>query len=730
MGSTLIQEDRTMLFTSPLRRWLAPAGVASVALGVAACGGNPSNKTSGAGNSSGWATAPKVEIGARLYEAVPVAAGSARVPVGPEPIVIQQATIQFDEKISLAAQVDGEIELIATPLDPNAKYDPKDPRYASRLVPRRRDKNWMHVRLLENDLIREGQILAFLDDSQVALQLQTLKSALAEAKAAALEGEVSVRSTSEALNLTRQAGSSKIETIKYEVDLSSAKTQQARTKVELVRYEGERSITEDKQSRHYLFSPFSGKVLKILKSPGEFVKAGEPILEIQNISRFRVEGKIDRQDAEKIRQYTPVLVETVRSYGPEPYTARHRQDVTGLVVTAHTGRPMIVSASNDGTALVWEVTATEKKQHILPHQGAGVRCIAATGAKAGTHLVATGTADGKVRLWDLSNPAQLPDKPMAEFEESHAQAVTAIAFSPDGRYLVTAAGRDVFLWDVSTRKKKYALPTDHKDDVKAMHFTPQATLVTISRDKSARVWAVGTDGASIDTTFDHRSGTVDVLGVSSDGNRLLFDQEATRLDVVNLSDRRTVGSLMNTGGGIRFSGLALFSGDDKFIITGAGDADSKGELQLWATPENGRGSERRRLVTQFRASVTCAAFSPPDSPVKFVAVGTQTGAIHFWLLPEVTERSALKGRVASVLANDARSAQVRVEVENGDGALTDLIQDRGSATIIIDPTAKPVPPELPVPPIKPPTVASTPNVRPSQAVPMNNTIIPAGGVIR
>jgi WD40 repeat protein len=676
---------------SQLRRWLAPAGVAAVALSVAACG----SRTAGGNGTAGANTAPtKMEIGARLYEAAKAPA-APRTAAGPEPIVVPQAIIQFDEKISLAAQVDGEIELIASPLDRTGKYDPKDPKYAGRLVPRPREKTWMHVRLMDGDPIREGQVLAFLDDSQVSLQLKSLEESLTAAENAAKEGDDSVKQTDVAVQLVKKAGAAPLELIRYEVELSQSKVQQARTKVELVRYRGEQAITNDKRQRHYTFSPFTGKIVRILQFPGQFVKAGEPILEVQNTSRFRVEGKMDRQEAEKIKQYTPVAVEPVRSLSPEPFTARHRQEVTGLTVTAHKGRPMVVSVSNDGTAIVWDVTAAEKKQHILPHLGSGVRCVAATGAKAGTHLIATGTSDGKVRLWDLANPAALPDKPAAEFEDSHAQAVTAIAFSPDGRYLATAAGRDVFLWDVAARKKKYVFPVEHKDDVKAMWFTPQATLVTACRDKSIRVWEVGTDGSNVVTTFDHRSGAVDVLGVSSDGGRVLFDQDPTRIDLVNLADGRTTGSLMNTGGALRFAGLALFSGDDKYVITGAGDADSKGELQLWAAPENGRGSERRRLVTQYRTAVTCAAFSPPDAPAKFVAVGTQNGAVNFWLLPDVNERSALRGRVVSVLPNDARTAQVRVEVENPDGVLTDLIQDRGTATVIIDPTMKPEPPDLP-----------------------------------
>jgi WD40 repeat protein len=713
-----------MASLTTLSRWLAPAAVAGVALATAACtpGGQP--------KSGGSATAAPVNVGAPLYAADP-APTPPRPDPRPEPIVVPQATLQFDEKISLAFQVDGDLELVASPLDPKGKYDPKDPQYAGRLVPRPRDKSWMYVRLVEDQPIKENQVLAQLDDSQVTLQLQSLKDSLAAAKNAADEGDSSVKEAAEALKLTERSGGTAMELIRYRVELSQTKVSQARTKVEMVRYQGEYSITGDKWQRHKIFSPFNGKVVRILKSPGEYVKAGDPVIEVQNTSRFRVEGKLDRQEAGRLKQYVPVTVEPVRSVGPEPYTARHRQEVTGITVTAHPGRPLVVSASNDGTALVWDVTAAEKGQHVLPHPaGTGVRCVTAVGKADGPHLVATGGSDGKVRLWDVTDPARLPDKPTAEFEDSHAAAVTAAAFTPDGRFLATAAGREVILWDVAARKKRYAFPGEHKDDVKAMRFTPQATLVTVCRDKAVRVWTVGADGATA-RTLDHRSGAVDVLGVSADGGRVLFDQDASRIDVVNLADGRTTGSLMNTGGGLRFAGLALFSPDDKFVVTGAGDADTKGELQLWAVPAGGRGSERRRLVTQYRAAVTAAAFSP-DPAHRFVAVGTQSGVIHFWNLPDPNEQSVLKGRVISVLPNDARTAQVRVEVENADGKLTDQLQDRGAATIIIDPSAKPEPPALPAAPPQPlPNIQGAGAVRPLSVGPLPSNpgvVVPAGGV--
>jgi WD40 repeat protein len=269
-----------------------------------------------------------------------------------------------------------------------------------------------------------------------------------------------------------------------------------------------------------------------------------------------------------------VIVEPARPISPNPLSVSHRQEVTSLAVTAHPGRPLVVSGGLDASALVWDVTGT-KQYHRLPHPvGTAVRAVAGTTGKgAKTHQVATGGDDGKVRLWDVTNPDKLPAQPLATFEETHGAAITAAAFSPDGRFLATAAGRDVYVWDVAERKRKYALAADHKDTVTAVRFTPQCTLVTAARDHSVRVWKLGEQGAAPASVIDHRNGSVDVLGVSADGSKVLFDKDPGRLDVVSLADERTVGSLASPGGTARFATLALFSPDDTFILTAGGDAD-------------------------------------------------------------------------------------------------------------------------------------------------------------
>src|SRR5205807_9808857 len=69
----------------------------------------------------------------------------------------------------------------------------------------------------------------------------------------------------------------------------------------------------------------------------------------------------------------PVQVEPALPSTPVNTNTQHRSEVTGLAVTSHPGRPLVVSTSADGSALVWDPNLGNEKNrpttaHILPHQ--------------------------------------------------------------------------------------------------------------------------------------------------------------------------------------------------------------------------------------------------------------------------------------------------------------------------------------------------------------------------
>ena len=664
-------------------RTISGLALGIICLAVTACDKSADNPD---GSASTETAAAAVDIGPPLFDAKPMPDMPKMTPQ-PEPIIIDPAVVQYDLKVQVSAQLDAMIELIATPVE--GPVDPNDPLICYH--PRDTEKTQPYRKLRENDLVKVGQTLCRLDEQNVVAQITMEEQMIVACDRAIEEGVKALESYRKTLAINEKLydnGRGPVTILELEnlratvARLAQDLAQQHQTKVKA---SGEETLARVQLTRYFIKSPVNGRITRMLKSPGEYAQAGEAIMEIQSIDRVRVEGKLDVQYASRLRPGMPVYVEPTVPLGPAPYANWHRQAVTSVAVTAHPGRPMIVSGGMDATALVWDAFKT-RQSHRLPNPpGIGVRSTATTGLGAKRHLVATGGEDGKVRIWDLTDPENLPNSPAGELD-GHTAAVTAAAFCPDGRFLATAAGREVFIWDVAAKAKKYALPAEFRDSVSAIQFTPQATLVTVARDRSIRNWKLGeTAAVQSDPVIDHRNGNVEVLGVSADGSRMLFDKDGGRIDVISMASGQTIGTVQNASGTMRFSGLAIFSEDDSYILTTCGDAEARGELQLWDAPTSGgRGSERRRLVTPNRADVTCAAFTT-DPAVPFVVVGTEYGGVHYWTPPRADERGQrLEGYVESWLPADARSVQVRVVMESPseDGL---KLQDRSMATIIIPP---------------------------------------------
>jgi WD40 repeat protein len=698
-----------------VRRLGAAAAFVAGAFGLSAC-----NNTTPPPAGAGTASAAPQPVGSPLYKAEPMPALPAFQPAA-EPIVVPNAVVLNDQRVQVPAQVDGLIELIATPLEPGEACDPNLVVYHPRDIEKDPQKRTRYRRLRENDIVRKGQILARQDEQLVDLQIQAnmdLEARMNKAIKAAKDAEDAQEKLAEKYD-TLGFAIAITEKLSNEALVARYRENRLQSEKELGKILGDLRTAQAQLVRYWVKSPINGRVVKLLKSSEEFAKAGDVIMEIQATDRVRVEGKLDAQYASLVHRGMKVTVEPARPVSPDYgfYNPGHHAEVTSVAVTAHPGRPLVVSGGLDGTALVWDPFGT-KNTHRLPHP-TGVRSVAAVGEKAKTQWVATGGEDGKVRLWDLTNPDKLPKEPAATLDESLGSAVLACGFSPDGRFLAAAGGRDVFVWDVAARKKLYALPAEHRDAVTGVRFTPQATLVTACRDKSIRVWKLGDQGAAAQSVIDHRGGSVDVLGVSADGSKVLFDKDPTRIDVVSLADERSVGTLQSPGVGARFAGLAIFSPDDQYVLTAGGEADQRGEMTLWAAPQpGGRGAEKIRLLTPRGAAVTCAAFSP-DAEKKFMVVGTADGGVHLWTPSAAQREKPLTGEVVAVMPADARSWTVRVELENPTDA-SEGLKDRSLATILIDPTQPAPAPAAP---------AAPGGARPISTTPADaGGVIPAGGV--
>jgi WD40 repeat protein/DNA-binding SARP family transcriptional activator len=165
-----------------------------------------------------------------------------------------------------------------------------------------------------------------------------------------------------------------------------------------------------------------------------------------------------------------------RTWTPEAEDALHRTVPllrTELVLTGHTAEVVdvtfspsgqrIATASQDGTARIWNATAGTDQLTLSGHAGA----VNAVAFSRDEHLIATASDDSTAKLWDASTGSERVTL------SADGQKVNRVAFSPDGGHLATLSGDGtVKIWDTVTGASVLSFstiddirPEDHAIDI-------------------------------------------------------------------------------------------------------------------------------------------------------------------------------------------------------------------------------------------------------------------------
>jgi WD40 repeat protein len=222
--------------------------------------------------------------------------------------------------------------------------------------------------------------------------------------------------------------------------------------------------------------------------------------------------------------------------------------------------------------------------------------------------VATGGADGSVRLWDVLDDA------LRGHIGSNAAGVTALAYHPDGSLLASGAASDLRLWDPSSGAP-VGVPLETGGFGDSIAFSADGQVLAAAGGGGAiELWDPAAGIQIREPLQGHPDGVRD-LGFSADGRWLA----AAGGDEVRVWDATTWAPVAEPLGGaadVEVRDVA-FTPDSSLLAAG----DSAGVVRLW------RAGDRRpagEIDLDVETTVNDVAFSPDG---QLLAVAT-TGLVR------------------------------------------------------------------------------------------------------
>ncbi len=235
----------------------------------------------------------------------------------------------------------------------------------------------------------------------------------------------------------------------------------------------------------------------------------------------------------------------------------------------------------------------------------------------GKRLAAPGD-DHSVNVWDPQTGELI-----GSFRV-HSSRILSIAFSPDGRRIVSSAEGHPFavkVWDAHTGKMELTLQ-GHTNNVGTACFSSDGQrIATGSYDNTAKLWDAKT-GAEL-LTLRGPSQTVRCLAFSPDGRRIATARGAwenwNMRQEVQLWDTQTGEQLRTLKGHTRFVSHVVFSPDGKLLASASLDET----IRVW----DAETGQALRSLKGHNAYVWCANFSADG---KRIVSGGEDLTVKVW----------------------------------------------------------------------------------------------------
>ena len=224
-------------------------------------------------------------------------------------------------------------------------------------------------------------------------------------------------------------------------------------------------------------------------------------------------------------------------------------------------------------------------------------------------LLASGSADGTVRLWNLETGQE------ARCLEGHNDNVLSVSFAPDGRLLASgSADGTVRLWNLETGQEARCLE-GHDNGVHSVNFAPNGQLLASGGDDSTvRLWNLET-GQEARCLKGH-NGSVFSVNFAPDGRLLASGSTNGTVRLWNLETGQEARCLEGHDGCVQ---SVSFAPDGRLLASGGDDKT----VRLW----NLETGQETRCLEGHNSDVLSVSFAPDG---RLLASGSIDKTVRFW----------------------------------------------------------------------------------------------------
>jgi len=265
-------------------------------------------------------------------------------------------------------------------------------------------------------------------------------------------------------------------------------------------------------------------------------------------------------------------------------------------------RPLLAMPTADGPIVI--INTENTTHHVL--SGHAVGCSSVCWSPDGNVLVSIGH-DGRLRWWDASTLKQILDNP------SGGSWGVKVVFSADGKYLCSAAGKKLTVWDA--QGQMICQYPDHASTVAGMAWRPGLEQVVSCCYGVINFWHL--NGLAAKRTFPWK-GSMLTLSISPDGKYISTgDQDAS----VHFWDVKSGKDLMMSGYQTKVRELS-WSADSRYLATGGAP-----DAVVWDCSGRGPAGTTPIMLGGPKEAVSVLAFSPSSH---ILAVGSKDGLLFIW----------------------------------------------------------------------------------------------------